>query len=162
MVSILKFLIQFIFIIWKNTPSMDRSKKSVNNVIVTDVLVPWFWSLVTGVDLSLLSWLELYIWKPRLQDVISHGCKTSAKYIWWQYGYLLLHYFILLHACRWCGMTSLVSRRESSLWTVPGTAQDGVSGYVNIFGSEALICMYSIFYFKSGKNETLSFKKFCL
>ena len=59
-------------------------------------------------------------------------------------------------------MTSLVSRRESSLWTVPGTAQDGVSGYVNIFGSEALICMYSIFYFKFGKNETLSFKKFGL
>ena len=59
-------------------------------------------------------------------------------------------------------MTSLVSRRESSLWTVPGTAQDGVSGYVNIFGSEALICMYIIFYFKFGKNETLSFKKFCL
>ena len=59
-------------------------------------------------------------------------------------------------------MTSLVSRRESSLWTVPGTAQDGVSGYVNIFGSEALICMYSIFYFKFGKNETLSFKKFCM
>ena len=52
-------------------------------------------------------------------------------------------------------MTSLVSRRESSLWTVPGTAQDGVSGYVNIFGSEALICMYSIFYFKFGK-------KFCM